>query len=65
MSYTLEINNLCISCDYCRLLCPEKAILRSDQQYNIESWACTGCGLCIEICPVDCIKVATSGKEKE
>ena len=53
---SLEITNRCISCDYCRLLCPENAILKIDQEYNVEVQACTLCGICIEVCPVDCIK---------
>ena len=51
----LEISNLCISCDNCRLICPENSILKSNHTYIIETWSCTLCQICIEICPVDCI----------
>ncbi len=52
----LEISSLCISCDSCRLICPEHAVITDGKEYFIDHWSCTICGLCIEICPVDCIK---------
>ncbi len=52
----LEINNLCIACDNCRFLCPENSILLIENRYVIETWSCTLCHVCIEVCPVDCIK---------
>lgn len=56
MTPELEINNRCISCDACRIICPEKAILKHGINYAIETWSCTLCSICIEVCPVDCIK---------
>lgn len=53
---TLEISSVCISCDNCRLVCPENAVITNGQTYSIDPWSCTLCGLCIEVCPVDCIK---------
>lgn len=61
----LEINSLCISCDNCRLICPENAILKSQQVYSIETWACTLCEACIEVCPVDCIKMIKEETKKK
>ena len=61
----LEINNLCISCDNCRLLCPEDSIFKMANSYIIETWSCTLCQICIEICPVDCIKFITTKAENE
>jgi pyruvate ferredoxin oxidoreductase delta subunit len=55
----LEINNLCVSCDYCKLICPEKAILSSGGKYYVETWACSLCELCMEVCPVDAIKLVS------
>lgn len=52
----LEISPICVSCDSCRLVCPEKAVITNGQEYFIDNWSCTFCGLCIEVCPVDCIK---------
>tara|TARA_R110002072_G_scaffold288917_1_gene455378 strand:+ start:50067 stop:50252 length:186 start_codon:yes stop_codon:yes gene_type:complete len=52
----LEITTLCISCDNCRLICPESSLFVTKEGYAIDDWSCTLCGLCIEVCPVDCIK---------
>ena len=59
----LEISNLCISCDNCRLICPENAILVMKDQYVIETWSCTLCQVCVEVCPVDCIKFMKENSE--
>lgn len=53
----LEINNTCISCDSCRIACPESSIITNGEDYAIDSWSCTRCGICIEVCPIDCIKI--------
>ncbi len=52
----LEISSICVSCDNCHLICPEEAVVTNGTDYSIDSWSCTLCGLCIEVCPVDCIK---------
>lgn len=52
----LEINNTCISCDSCRLQCPENSILTNGVDYTIDQWSCTECGICIELCPAESIK---------
>lgn len=58
MTPVLSINNLCISCDVCRLLCPESSVIKYGQKYTIESWSCTLCGVCKEVCPVNAIKLS-------
>lgn len=52
----LEISPACVSCDNCRLICPENAVMTDGKDYHIDHWSCTHCSLCIEVCPVDCIK---------
>ncbi len=56
----LEISSICISCDQCRVICPENAVLSNGKDYFIEPWSCTLCSLCQEVCPVDCIKTKTT-----
>ena len=56
----IEINNMCISCDSCRVICPENSILTDGTIYAIDQWSCTRCGLCLEICPTDAIKLKPS-----
>lgn len=53
----LEINNTCVSCDSCYILCPEKAVYTNGKEYVIDNWSCTVCGICIEACPSDSIKI--------
>ena len=55
----LEISSICVSCDNCRLICPEKAVITDGKMYAIDTWSCTLCGLCVEVCPVECIKEKT------
>lgn len=52
----LEISSICIACDSCHLICPEHAIVTDGKEYAVDPWSCTLCGLCIEVCPVDCIR---------
>lgn len=61
MIKNLHIGKTCISCDSCRLICPEGAIITNGQEYVIDNWSCSTCGLCIEVCPEDSITF----KEKE
>ncbi len=64
MSSSLKITSLCILCDNCKLICPEKAILKLKDQNIIETWSCTMCGLCIEICPTNSIKFINENSEE-
>ena len=60
----LQINSLCISCDDCFLICPEGAILKNAREYVVAPSACTLCYACVEICPVDCIKLISDQSQK-
>lgn len=53
----LEIAERCVQCDNCRLICPEDSVQKDDKGYSIDTWSCTLCNLCVEVCPVDCIKI--------
>ena len=45
---------LCIKCDRCRQNCRFDSI-SVDINYNVNSFACEGCGVCELVCPVDAI----------
>jgi len=59
-----EINaDICIKCDLCINNCRFEAIKKSEI-YQVDSFACEGCGVCKAICPVDAIllKPAIAGE---
>ncbi len=50
-----EINlELCTRCDQCRQNCRFDAI-SIDEKYEVDPFACEGCGVCEYVCPVDAI----------
>ncbi|MBS0484687.1 MAG: YfhL family 4Fe-4S dicluster ferredoxin [Proteobacteria bacterium] len=59
----LIITDECINCDVCEPECPNGAISQGEEIYQIDPALCTECvghynePQCVEVCPVDCIKV--------
>ena len=56
MDKKLEIQHTCIKCDSCAIICPEQAVHFDGNDFSIDPFACTLCQICIQVCPVDCIK---------
>lgn len=56
------IESVCINCDMCAPECPNSAIYRGEQHYQVDPDLCTECvgfydkPACIEVCPLDCIQ---------
>lgn len=44
----------CINCGSCASICPQRAIISGDGQYEIRG-ACIDCGECANNCPVEAI----------
>jgi NADPH-dependent glutamate synthase beta subunit-like oxidoreductase len=42
---------ICTDCDYCRIFCPEVAIVVEEAQRRINMDYCKGCGICVTECP--------------
>ena len=58
---SLRINELCVNCDVCEPVCPNKAIAQGETIYVIDPARCTECvghfdePQCVVVCPVECI----------
>ena len=58
---SLRINELCVNCDVCEPVCPNKAIAQGETIYVIDPALCTECvghydePQCVVVCPVECI----------
>ena len=57
----LKITELCVNCDVCEPVCPNKAIALGPEYYLIDPKHCTECvghydtPQCVDVCPVECI----------
>ncbi|MCW9033421.1 MAG: NAD(P)-binding protein [Alphaproteobacteria bacterium] len=45
----------CILCDNCYLYCPDMAIIKLEDGYEVKDDYCKGCGLCVAECPTGSI----------
>lgn len=52
-------SDLCIECDQCRQNCRFDAISLADK-YEVNAYACEGCGVCEYVCPVGAVAMAPS-----
>ena len=50
-----QCTNGCIGCMKCEKTCPHGAIKVINNLATIDYSLCTGCGACVEVCPVHCI----------
>ncbi len=51
MVYT--ITEKCCECGSCEPFCEQEGIEYIDGHYVIDQEHCTGCGTCLEYCPID------------
>ena len=42
---------ICNACDFCRLYCPEMAVIADKVKRGINLGYCKGCGVCVTECP--------------
>ena len=50
---------LCVQCDACRQNCRFDAII-AGESYQVNPYACEGCGVCAYVCPAEAIKMVPS-----
>ncbi|WHZ12336.1 MAG: putative ferredoxin-like protein YfhL [Burkholderiaceae bacterium] len=59
----LLITDACINCDVCEPECPNQAIFKGPEIYQIDPDRCTECAghfdepQCVQVCPVNCIVI--------
>jgi len=46
------INNQCVGCHVCKVLCPQKAIFYGERKMAIDQDKCIQCGTCYNECPI-------------
>ncbi|MEK7207561.1 MAG: YfhL family 4Fe-4S dicluster ferredoxin [Pseudomonadota bacterium] len=67
----LIITDECINCDVCEPECPNGAITKGNEIYQIDPDLCTECvghydaSQCVEVCPIDCIITDPNHKESK
>ena len=68
---SLKITDVCVNCDVCEPVCPNKAIYLGPEIYEIAPDLCTECvghfdtPQCVEVCPVECIFVDPDHAESQ
>lgn len=49
----------CIACGQCQQVCRFDAIHQVDGNYQVDEYACEGCGVCVHVCPQQAIALHT------
>jgi len=53
---------VCNFCDNCWIFCPDVAVIRKENEYDINYDYCKGCLVCVVECPRNCISIREEGK---
>ncbi|MCK4351302.1 MAG: FAD-dependent oxidoreductase, partial [Candidatus Krumholzibacteria bacterium] len=53
---------VCNFCDNCWIFCPDVAVIRKEDSYEIDYDYCKGCLLCVSECPRNCFSTREEGK---
>ena len=53
---------VCNGCDNCWIYCPDLAVKRKNDRYEIDYDYCKGCGICFEECPRSAILLEEEGR---
>ncbi len=53
---------ICNGCDNCFVFCPDMAVKRKQNGYEVDYDYCKGCGICFEECPRSAIQLEEEGR---
>ena len=53
---------ICTACDYCRIFCPEVAVMVEKARRHIDMDYCKGCGICVTECPRNAMALEEENK---
>jgi MinD superfamily P-loop ATPase len=62
--YCIELDEaLCDGCRKCLPACNFAALIwvRADNELLVDTWACTGCGTCVTVCPQKALSLRPRG----
>jgi indolepyruvate ferredoxin oxidoreductase alpha subunit len=61
---TVEVTDICDGCGYClkHFECPALVVNHETQRVMVDPLACSGCGVCIQVCPKKAIRKIPSNK---
>lgn len=60
-----HVTDACISCDFCKKVCPESAIIMEEGRPRWHKKSCAKCMACINRCPVQAIEYGSSTKNRQ
>ncbi len=52
----------CKACGICEEVCPDGAVRKTQEAYQVDYLFCKGCGLCAKECPAKAIELVPEGK---
>jgi len=52
------LHKTCIDCKFCVIYCPDGCVSGEKKVYDANLDYCKGCGICVQVCPVDDIQMA-------
>jgi uncharacterized Fe-S center protein len=59
------VSDRCVACGECALHCEAKAITMNEGKAVIDGSICTGCAMCIAVCPIKAMEVPWEGRTAE
>ena len=62
-NFAYKIDDTCIFCSTCAMLCPKECIALGYEHYEIDQSECLRCGICARSCPVQAIRQIEDGKK--